>query len=64
MSNHVENQTASLRALTDDELDIVTGGVKWHPVDNPDVVDARGGQIKFLGLTISFGADGKISDIS
>ncbi len=64
MSNSIQNQTASLRPLTDDELDVVSGGLKWHPVDNPDVIDARGGQIKFLGLTISFDAKGKISDIS
>ncbi len=48
--------------MTDEELDRVSGGMKWvRGTDNPDVIDARGGQIKVLGWTITLDVNGKPS---
>ena len=46
------------------ELDAVSGGMKWTPVKNDDVIDARGGQINILGFSITFDVGGKISSVS
>jgi len=43
------------------ELDAVSGGMKWSPVKNDDVIDARGGQITFWGFSVTFDAGGHIS---
>lgn len=40
------------------ELDAVGGGMKWTPVRNDDVIDARGGQLSFLGFNITFDVKG------
>jgi hypothetical protein len=46
------------------ELDAVNGGMKWTPgTKNPDVIDARGGQLSFLGITLTFDVNGKLSSI-
>ena len=46
------------------ELDAVNGGMKWTPgTRNPDVIDARGGQLSFCGFTFSFDIKGKLSGI-
>jgi hypothetical protein len=53
------------RELTSDELDKVGGGMKWVPgTKNPDVIDARGGQVKILGITFTLDVNGNISSIS
>ena len=56
---------ADQRELTSDELDRVNGGMKYERnTQNPDVIDARGGQVKILGLTFTLDVNGKISSIS
>lgn len=46
------------------ELNAVSGGMKWSPVKNDDVIDARGGQVQILGFNITFDVKGNISSIS
>ncbi len=46
------------------ELDAVSGGMKWIPVKNDDVIDARGGQISLFGYSITFDVKGNISSVS
>jgi len=43
------------------ELDAASGGMKWTPVKNDDVIDARGGQITFWGFSVTFDVGGNIS---
>jgi hypothetical protein len=43
------------------ELEAVSGGMKWSPVKNDDVIDARGGQITFWGFSVTFDVGGHIS---
>ena len=51
--------------LTLDELDQVSAGMKYERgTQNPDVIDARGGVIKVLGLTFTLDVNGKISSIT
>ena len=45
------------------ELNAVSGGLKWSPTSNPDVIDARGGQINFLWWRFSFDIRGNLSNI-
>jgi hypothetical protein len=52
------------RELNAIELDVANGGMKWTPgTSNPDVIDARGGQLSFLGFTFTFDVKGKLSSI-
>ena len=52
------------RELNISELDAVNGGMKWTPgTKNPDVIDARGGQFSFLGLSMTFDVKGNLSSI-
>jgi hypothetical protein len=50
-----------IRELDTTELDAVSGGMKWTPVKNDDVIDARGGQITFWGFSVTFDVGGHIS---
>ena len=51
--------------LTPAERGRVSGGLKYdHNYVNPDVIDARGGQVQFLGLTFTVDVNGKVSSIS
>ncbi|MBR1269444.1 hypothetical protein JQ629_18180 [Bradyrhizobium sp. AUGA SZCCT0222] len=51
-----------IRELNAIELDAVSGGMKWTPgTKNSDVIDARGGQLSFLGMTFTFDINGKLS---
>ena len=44
------------------ELDAVNGGMKWTPgYRSPDVIDARGGQFSFLGITFTLDIKGHVS---
>lgn len=53
------------RELGDSELAGVSGGMKWTPgTSNPDVIDARGGQVKIMGFTFTLDVNGKISSIT
>ena len=55
----------AIRELSVDQLDAVSGGMKTDPnYVSKNVIDARGGQLTFLGLTFSFDVHGKLSDIS
>jgi hypothetical protein len=54
-----------IRELNADELDAVSGGLKWdHSYVSKDVIDARGGSVTILGLTITLNANGKVSSIT
>jgi hypothetical protein len=56
--------TIESRELNAIELDAVNGGMKWTPgTKNPDVIDARGGQFSFFGITITLDVKGKLSSI-
>jgi hypothetical protein len=56
---------AEARELRKSEIDVVAGGMKWtRGTDNTDVIDARGGSIKVLGITITMDVNGNISSIS
>lgn len=62
MTDSNASRKALSNPLTDEELDRVTGGTKWQSgTKNPDVIDARGGQIKVLGWTITLDINGKPS---
>jgi hypothetical protein len=51
--------------LTLDELDQVSAGMKYERgTQNPNVIDARGGVVKVLGLTFTLDVNGKISSIT
>lgn len=56
---HTEN-----RELDTTALDAVSGGMKWTPVKNPDVIDARGGQFSILGWTFTLDVGGHISSVT
>jgi len=43
------------------ELEAVSGGMKWTPVANPDVIDARGGSFSLFGYRVTFDVGGHIS---
>ncbi|MDI1262457.1 MAG: hypothetical protein PS018_04275 [bacterium] len=46
-------------------LDAVAGGLKWQPgTRNDDVIDARGGQIKIFGFTVTLDIKGNPSSIT
>ena len=46
------------------ELDAASGGMKWTPGHkSPNVIDARGGQFSFLGLTFTLDIKGHISSV-
>jgi hypothetical protein len=50
------------RQLSDAELDAVSGAMKWQRgTKNPDVIDARGGQIETWFGTFTLDVNGKIS---
>jgi len=58
------DQTENVRELRSDEIDNVAGGMKWtRGTTNSDVVDARGGTIKFFGMTIALDRNGKVSAV-
>jgi len=53
-----------IRELDSTALDAVSGGMKWTPVKNDDVIDARGGQVSILGFTITLDIKGNPSSIT
>jgi hypothetical protein len=53
-----------IRELDTTELDAVSGGMKWSPVKNDDVIDARGGQISVFGFNITFDVKGNVSSVT
>jgi hypothetical protein len=51
--------------LTRAERSRVSGGFKSDPnYVSADVIDARGGQFTFLGHTVSFDTNGKVTNVS
>ena len=51
--------------LSNGDLDHVVGGMKWTPgTKNPDVIDARGGQVQVLFWNITFRRERKVSSIT
>jgi hypothetical protein len=59
-----DNRELNANELTANELDAVNGGMKWTAgTANPDVIDARGGQLNFLGLHMTFGIKGNVTSI-
>jgi hypothetical protein len=50
--------------LDSSDLDAVSVGMKWTPVKNDDVIDARGGQINIFGFSITLDVGGHISSVS
>jgi hypothetical protein len=50
--------------LNADRLDRVSGGMKWTPVKNDDVIDARGGQFKLFGFTFTLDVGGNVSSVT
>jgi len=52
------------RELDTTELDAVSGGMKWTPVKNDDVIDARGGQVNIFGWTFTLDVKGHVSSVS
>jgi hypothetical protein len=54
----------SIRKLDIEEINVVSGGMKWTPVNNPDVIDARGGQFTALGLTFTVDLEGNITSVT
>lgn len=58
-------RSSEIRAVSDEELGGVTGGLKWVPgTKNPDVVDARGGKFDFGFITVTLDRSGKVSSVS
>jgi hypothetical protein len=55
----------TLRQLSGEELDRVSGGMKYDPnYVSPNVIDARGGQFDLLWWTFTLDVNGNISSIS
>ena len=53
------------RELSMDQLKSASGGMKWTPGHKSAyVVDARGGMVTFLGITITVDIKGHISSIT
>ena len=53
------------RLLSEEELDAVSGAMKWdRNYVNKEVIDARGGQAEFMGWTFTFDINGNISSTS
>ena len=51
-----------IRTLSDVDLDVVSGGMKWERGHvSPNVIDARGGQIETWFGTFTLDIHGKIS---
>ena len=52
------------RELSLDQLQSISGGMKWTRGHiSPNVIDARGGQFSFFGITITLDVKGKLSSI-
>lgn len=52
----------AVRALNENEIEAVAGGMKsTRGVSNPDVKDARGGSLTFFGIRFNLGLNGKVT---
>jgi bacteriocin-like protein len=62
MTQAFGRQAHGSRELSDDELDHVSGGMKWdRGHKSPNVIDARGGQVETWFGTFTFDVHGKVS---
>ena len=53
------------KSLNDEELQQITGGMKYDPnYVSANVIDARGGQLTIYGVTFTLDINGKISSVS
>ena len=53
------------RELSPDQLESVSGGMKWERGHkSPNVIDARGGQMTVIGWTFTFDIRGNVSSIT
>ncbi|MBA2401785.1 MAG: hypothetical protein H0V72_24405 [Bradyrhizobium sp.] len=53
------------RELGIDQLEAISGGMKWTPGHkSPYVVDARGGMVTVVGWTFTFDIKGNLSSIT
>jgi hypothetical protein len=53
------------RELSTDQLESVSAGMKWTPGHKSAyVVDARGGMVTFLGITVTVDIKGHISSVT
>ena len=51
--------------LSDDELDAISGGMKWDKnYVSSEVIDARGGYLTWGGWTFTFDVNGKTSSVT
>jgi hypothetical protein len=58
------NDSPDIRDLANDELEQVSGGMKWtRGTKNPDVIDARGGTIRMGAITFTLDINGDVSSI-
>ncbi|PWB66322.1 MAG: hypothetical protein C3F17_01720 [Bradyrhizobiaceae bacterium] len=65
MTQSTQQPTAAPRQLSDAELDLVSGGMKWdRNHKSNDVIDARGGQVKTWFGTFTLDVNGKISSFT
>jgi hypothetical protein len=64
-NDECNSMETSFQTVPVERLEQVQGGLKWSPVENSDVIDARGGQFTILGyVTVSLDGNGKISDVT
>jgi len=50
--------------LSDHDLAAVAGGMKWTPIKNDEVIDARGGQMQVMFWNVTFDVNGNPSSIT
>jgi hypothetical protein len=54
-----------IQELNPDQLDAVTGGMKWtRGTQNEHVIDARGGQVEGWWYTTTYDVHGKVSSVT
>lgn len=57
--------SSKIRAVSDEDLGRVAGGMKWvSGVKNSDVIDARGGKFDFGPITVTLDKSGKVSSVT
>jgi len=56
---------SNTRVVEDNELDAVSGGMKWdHNYVSKDVIAVRGGSVTVWGVTFGFDVNGKLSSVT
>jgi hypothetical protein len=64
MTNKTTEHVAPTRTLSSQEINHVSGGMKWERGHvSPNVIDARGGQFTVFGWRISLDIKGKVSNV-